>query len=263
MAYVPPHLRSKQHVTSQSEAGSKSLESLLSDRQSRIMSSNSTYSLDDIAGILGCSKHCLSTLTVVKPFRSEETNELEDIQKSDLEDDTLRAILLFDDQHPEWKSERKILCKSNLHVLHELANVPLDQIDQSSTHSFPTDESSIEYPLFQQLPFLKNNFDFAGWWRIQSITFLAPGSAELIALFEKKFSTQDKRSRNTFNSPRGRQKARTEEAWRDSLRRQWAVVALVQNHARKDLPEPAVENCSNTSDEVPKDSSNVEIHHMD
>ncbi|KAL5490584.1 hypothetical protein ACEPAI_5417 [Sanghuangporus weigelae] len=259
MAYVPPHLRNKQHVTSQSEAGSKSLESRLSDRQSRIMLSNSTYSLDDIAGLLGCAKHCLSTLTVVKPLRSEETNELEDIQKS--EDDTLRALLLFDGQHPEWKNEHKVLCKSNLHVLHKLTNVQLDQIDQSSTHSFAIDESSIEYPLFQQLPFLKNNFDFAGWWRIQSITFLAPRSAELIALFEKKFSTQDKRGRNTFNSPRGSQKARTEEAWRDGLRRQWAVVALVQNHARKDLPEPAVENCSNSSDEVPKDSSNAEIHH--
>ncbi|KAL5511929.1 hypothetical protein ACEPAH_5147 [Sanghuangporus vaninii] len=261
MAYVPPHLRNRRQVASQSETGSKSLESRLSDRQSRVTSSNPTYSLDDIAGLFGCSKHCLSTLTVVKPLRSEEPNELEDSQKS--EDDTLRAILLFDGQHPEWKSEHKFLCKSNLHVLHKLANVQLDQIDQSSTHSFAIDESSIEYPLFQQIPFLKNNFDFAGWWRIQSITFLAPRSAELIDLFEKKFSTQDKRGRNTFNSLRGNQKARSEEAWRDSLRRQWAVVALVQNHARKDLPEPAVQNCSNIRDEVLKDSSNAEIYRTD
>ncbi|OCB89650.1 hypothetical protein A7U60_g3127 [Sanghuangporus baumii] len=261
MAYVPPHLRNRRQVASQNETESKSLVSRLSYRQSRITSSNSTHSLDDIADLLGCSKHCLSTLTVVKPLRLEEPNELEDLQKS--EDDTLRAILLFDGQHPEWKSEHKVLCKSNLHVLHKLANVQLDQIDQSSTHSFAIDESSIEYPLFQQIPFLKNNFDFAGWWCIQSITFLAPRSAELIALFEKKFSTQDKRGRNTFNSPRGSQKARSEEAWRDSLRRQWAVVALVQNHARKDLPEPAVKNCSNTRDEVPKDSSNAETYHTD
>ena len=252
MAYVPPHLRNKRSSAAESEVGPKAPEPRLGERQTRTTSSSPIYSVDDVAGFLGCPRSSISTLTVAKSPSSEGLKQLERSQES--EDDVLRAIILFSGQHPEWRSEHKILCKSNLHVLHKLAGPQLDQTDQTSPRSFTIDESGAEYPLFQEFPFMKNKFDFAGWWRIQNITFLAPGSAELVALFEKKFSVQDKRGHSTFSSSRNKPKARTEEAWRDSLRREWAVVTLVQNHARKDLPKVPPKVHSNAGNELQKDS---------
>ncbi|EJD06096.1 uncharacterized protein FOMMEDRAFT_166375 [Fomitiporia mediterranea MF3/22] len=231
MAYVPPHLRNKQSLSSQVDSAPRSLESLQTTAKSR-SSLDRTYTSDDLASLLEITRNGLSTLTVATSAAAEQSEHTE----RGLDDGILKAIVLFEGQHPEWQNNHKVLCKSNLQVLHTLIE---DQKRSSDDDAVAESHAlNADYPIFREIPFMKNKFEFVGWWKIDNVDFLAPGSAELVSLFEKKFGKQNEHKNSSpFSIQRHKPKARTEQAWRDGLSREWAVVKLVQNHTRKDSPE--------------------------
>ena len=233
MAYVPPHLRNKQSAASQADSTPRSLESLRKSLKRTSPASESLFNLDELAALLQCGYNDISTLTV---SRSPETEHAEASERS-LDNDDLRAIVIFDGQHPDWKSDHKILCKSNLHILRKLTRDREDHREVADSNETSPVTPVKDYPLFRETPFKRWTFDFAGWWNIQNVEFLAPRSAELVALFDKKFNNQGRNGRyqnQSFSAHRGKPKKRTEEAWRESLNREWAIVTLEQNHSRKD-----------------------------
>lgn len=232
MPYVPPHLRNRPGGDSASQADSspRSLETL---QQSIKAQPSSFYTLDDICSLLGSDRSDLSTLTIA---RSSDTASMgqDTTSERDLDGDFLRGIVLHLDQHPEWKTDQKVLCKSNLHVLHDYDCSHEMRSTESAFCNSPAGDQSTEYPLFEEVPFMRSKFEFAGWWRIKKVDMLAPRSPELIALFEKKFNKQNGRGLSTG---RGKAKTRSEAAWHSSLTKTWAVISLERSHARNDVPE--------------------------
>ncbi|KAI5119527.1 hypothetical protein M0805_002549 [Coniferiporia weirii] len=221
MAYVPPHLKNRQ--------GNLSGLSGISNSIRPTTTSSQFYSLHELSTHLDIPLSSFNTLTV-----------------SPASPDDLLAILLHEGQHPDWASAHKILCKSNLNVLRK---IPTDRADNQDLVDIPdTPSPSMEYPLFAEVPFFQHGsskkFEFAGWWRTTDVQFLEPNSKELIALFERKFGGQSppggrKRFSGAFanaSNQREQGKRRTEGAWKDSLTREWAVVSLERNEARKDSP---------------------------
>lgn len=80
-----------------------------------------------------------------------------------------------------------------------------------------------------------NPFRFAGYHRIASLEYLAPHSRELFQLLEQKFTLTDRRGRV-------RQKQRSEESWRGSLKHRWAVIQMEKDQEANDgLPPPKIE----------------------
>jgi hypothetical protein len=78
-------------------------------------------------------------------------------------------------------------------------------------------------------------FSFAGYHKIASLEYLAPHSRELFQLLEQKFTLTDRRGRV-------RQKQRSEESWRGSLKHRWAVIQMERDHdADARLPPPKIE----------------------
>lgn len=78
-------------------------------------------------------------------------------------------------------------------------------------------------------------FRFAGYHRIASLEYLAPHSRELLRLLEQKFTLTDRRGRV-------RQKQRSEESWKSSLRHRWAVIQMEKDQEANDgLPPPKIE----------------------
>ena len=78
-------------------------------------------------------------------------------------------------------------------------------------------------------------FSFAGYHKIASLEYLAPHSRELVQLLEQKFTLTDRRGRV-------RQKQRSEESWRGSLKHRWAVIQMEKDHdADARLPPPEIE----------------------
>lgn len=78
-------------------------------------------------------------------------------------------------------------------------------------------------------------FRFVGYHRIASLEYLAPHSRELFQLLEQKFTLTDRRGRV-------RQKQRSEESWRGSLKHRWAVIQMEKDQEADDgLPPPKIE----------------------
>lgn len=250
MAYVPPYRRKDQN-----DSSSEGLRTQNPRPKWRITAKSHFYSPEEIGSISACSVKSLNTLTVstishqsppdavgVDPSPSSqissETIEKEIKQKSVTEDDngrdTLRCVIIYNDQHPEWDSDHKIFCKSNLHAL-----------PQSSGSSEEDNETirEIELPVYQEVPFMfgdtkqGSRYEFIGWWKLKDVEYLEPHSRRLVDYFKLKFNSQVKKyQRRTV-------KKRSEEAWEAGLAMKWALITLEQNHSRKDLPiTPSVEN---------------------
>ncbi|KAH8093300.1 hypothetical protein BXZ70DRAFT_393073 [Cristinia sonorae] len=124
----------------------------------------------------------------------------------------LRAIILFKDQHPDWSASHKIFCKSNLDLLRG------PQLEEKSI------------PVFMELPFEKK-FEFNGYWKVKHVRWVQPNSPELVGYLNKKFNPPTTPSRAGRRSA-GKVVARTEEAWKKALEREWAIVTLEKDASR-------------------------------
>ena len=155
---------------------------------------------------------------------------------------TLAFVIIFKDQHPEWPS--KIFCKSNLHLLPSTVTSDLEEKSQKlppnddkiAEPTGRTSESSLNpvaktddkhrlpIPVFTQIRMRPPTFVYEGARSIKSITYIEPGSAELIRLLDMKFGPQ--------------QKERTPERWYESLSMKWAVIEMDELEEGKDPMVP-------------------------
>jgi len=121
--------------------------------------------------------------------------------------ETLAAIFVFAGEHPLYNdSPSQIFCKSNLHLLHTQS--PID--------------SENEYPVFHSNELgSRAAFEFTGWVRIVDVQYHAPESDGLREMLGIKWKNK---------------RGRTEEAWKESFGKTWAVVTLRKVEGRKDNP---------------------------
>ncbi|KAK4507550.1 hypothetical protein PRZ48_001285 [Zasmidium cellare] len=76
---------------------------------------------------------------------------------------------------------------------------------------------------------------FDGWYQIDRLAFLNPGSPELVKMLEKKWTKTDR-----FGNARPQE--RSEEKWKESLSHRWAVLKLRKDKvAEKELGVPKIE----------------------
>jgi hypothetical protein len=146
-----------------------------------------TYNQRDIETHFGCERSHTLSCSVNAP-------------------ETLSYILVHKDQHPEFPI---LFAHSNLHVLSLLC-------DGTAT----AEGRQTEFPLFKELPWFGNRFEFDGWVRIARVTLLAPHSEELQEMLGKKFKS---RSRDV-------------DAWRESLKMSWAEVTVEKIDPQQDAP---------------------------
>lgn len=200
-SYVPPHLRKLRTQGGETTALPQLTASPTSGNRT------SFYTLDEICTQLGGSHNTIGESAADPP--------------------SVSRFIVHDGQHPEWPP--KLFCKTNLALLPNLDTASAEAKER-------------EYPVFEQIPFhtSQQKFEFSGWWKIAAIRYLEPNSEELIAMHTKKatiHTTTRASSRSMkytkINQPEG--KARTEQAWKDSLSRSWAVISL-EKTPRTDNP---------------------------
>lgn len=102
-------------------------------------------------------------------------------------------------------------------------------------------------------------FIFAGYYKISSLEYLAPHSRELFQLLEQKFTLTDRRGRV-------RQKQRSEESWKSSLKHRWAVIQMEKDEdANARVPPPEIEvrtKSAGDADASPKKNVNELLREM-
>ena len=119
-------------------------------------------------------------------------------------------MILFRDANPRWETDQIIFTKSNLEVLPSLANE--DDPPEESTEGRAIEEtlengtseqSNSAYAQGNQTEpvaiFAQEGqfqagraYKFRGWYKIERLTFLEPGSPELVRMLQQKFSMVDK-----------------------------------------------------------------------
>ena len=206
--YIPPHLR----------GASKS--STLSDSSTPTPERDPAkgYSYEEVSNQFEC-KAKLGTLN-----SASEDGVNGSTQQS------LSFIIVFKDQHPEWPP--KIFCKSNLNLLPTMLAPSIDAEAKASASSDSSITARISQatespmspgtqaggdhvspiPIFTQFQARPPTFLYDGVRSIKSVTYLQPGSPELIELLNRKFGSQ--------------RKERTSESWQSSLSTKWAVVEM-------------------------------------
>ncbi|KAI9849624.1 MAG: hypothetical protein M1837_002749 [Sclerophora amabilis] len=146
----------------------------------------------------------------------------------------LSHFLLFAGAHPEWPF--KIYCKSHLELLAPYGFDP--------TQETPGLETSI--PLFVQTERSQGGkFRFDGYYRVSSVEYFEPRSAELISLLQAKFTQRVGGQKVT--------KERQAERWDASLRMRWAVVTVERDESREGEPCPAIKEASKSVNEMLED----------
>lgn len=190
--YIPPHMRR----TLNTPTSSSNPHDQTSERDPA-----TGYTSDEIATQFSC------------------TTALSTLNSTDHDNNSLSFILVFAHQHPEWPP--KIFCKSNLHLLPSPPKHPdIDAKNAQPSASQETDTApgspihnqGLSIPIFTQTQTQPPRFLYAGARALKSVTYVQPGSAELIRMLDMKFS------------PLG--KARTPEKWQASLSVQWAVLEM-------------------------------------
>ncbi len=206
--YIPPHMRG----TSKS--------STPSDGQTQIPERDTSkgYTYDEISNQFDCRAK-LGTLNSAGRDGDDGT-----VQES------LSFIIIFKDQHPEWPP--KIFCKSNLNLLPPTSDPGIEVTTQTSA----LNDSGIAAPIvqssespvipviqvdlkhgppiaiFSQIQTRPPRFLYDGVRCIKSITYLQPGSPELIDTLYMKFGPE--------------RKERAPDSWQSSLSMKWAVVEM-------------------------------------
>lgn len=175
------------------------------------------YSYDEISNQFDC-KAKLGTLNSAGRDGDDGTVQ-----------EALSFIIIFKDQHPEWPP--KIFCKSNLHLLLSTSAPDIEATAQTSALNddiaapivqnsespvTPVIQVDIKHGspivVFSQIQTRPPMFLYDGSRSIKSITYLQPGSPELIEMLYMKFGPE--------------RKERAPESWQSSLSMKWAVVEM-------------------------------------
>lgn len=226
MSYVPPHLRNK---ISASDASTSTVTPSARTNSGSASSPrpplpSSTFYTDlELGTALGGVYH-LHTLTCAP------------------QSDDLTAIVIHEGQNREWTSpDKRVLCRTHLDIL------------KTNVGTGPSEK---EYPVFVQVPMFKGKgarYEFEGWFRIVQVDYLLPGNEshqqELMTLLEKKFAAPA--SSSTFRGSRGghrgssfsaaredRSVRRSNQAWQESFKTEWAVLKFERNKEKKDAFVP-------------------------
>ena len=206
--YIPPHMRAKAGSSTSSDSPTQAPE----------RDPARGYSYDELANQFDCTAK-LGTLNSASQDGKDGSSEA-----------PLSFIIIFKDQHPEWPP--MVFCKSNLHLLPSPSITDIDEKsqilppndDKIAAPTVQTGESSMRLsakaneknelaiPIFTQIRMRPPTFVYEGARSIKSITYIEPGSGELIRLLDLKFSPQ--------------QKERTPERWQESLSMKWAVIEM-------------------------------------
>ncbi|KAI4186298.1 MAG: hypothetical protein L6R41_003568 [Letrouitia leprolyta] len=177
------------------------------------------------------------------------------LNASDDDPGKLAFVLIFKDQHPDWETEGKLFCKTNLQLLSSTlasarpndtaapsatateAHIVLKADPQSiiASSTSPSKASEGLIPVFTQRvnshsytykPKQQDPFTFTGYYKLCSLTHLPPRGPALITLLDRKFSLLGKK--------------RTPESWNASLSLEWGIVSFKRADADGESGNPMV-----------------------
>lgn len=229
MAYVPPHLRNKINATAPAKQRDSS-----PDQHSPAEIRNHFWPTPEPGG-----EACADSKT---------------LHASAASPDSLAYVLLFEGANPQWPTHHIIFTKTSLDLLPTHLIDPPDgdsqadnsqrrdsmaRVDPPTVSELASEAQAIQpIAVFEQVRLQAKkgrSFTFAGWFRVQRVALLEPGSPALVRMLEQKWTKKDR-----YGNPVPIK--RDTAGWKASLAHRWAVVKMIKDEvAEKERGKPVIE----------------------